>query len=152
MDPDEQVREVIRLIFDTYDALGTAWGVFRYLLGNDIRLGIRPHSGPNQGQLEWHRASFMTVHRILHHPIYAGVSAYGQRRRKHGRTAAGGSGEADTFLTRHEWKVFERDRLPAYITWDRYLANQERLRQNRCLPDTPGTPRQGIALLAGLVV
>ncbi|MGB2610088.1 MAG: recombinase family protein, partial [Isosphaeraceae bacterium] len=30
MDPDEQVREVIRLIFDKYDEIGTAWGVFHY--------------------------------------------------------------------------------------------------------------------------
>src|SRR5262245_63925531 len=29
MDPDEQVREVIRLIFDKYDEIGTAWGVFQ---------------------------------------------------------------------------------------------------------------------------
>ena len=26
-----------------------------------------------------------------------------------------------------EWKVLQRDRLPAYITWERYLANQQRL-------------------------
>jgi hypothetical protein len=26
MDPDEQVREVIRLIFDEHDEVGTAWG------------------------------------------------------------------------------------------------------------------------------
>ena len=26
MDPDEQVREVVRLIFDKYDEIGTAWG------------------------------------------------------------------------------------------------------------------------------
>src|SRR5262249_8437249 len=31
LDPDEQVREVIRLIFDKYDEIGSAWGVFHYL-------------------------------------------------------------------------------------------------------------------------
>ena len=29
-----------------------------------------------------------------------------------------------------EWNVLQRDRLPAYITWERYLANQQRLFQN----------------------
>ena len=51
-----------------------------------------------------------------------------------------------------QWKVLKRDHLPAYITWDRYLANQERLRQHRSLPGSQGTPRNGAALLAGLVI
>jgi hypothetical protein len=44
------------------------------------------------------------------------------------------------------------DRLAAYITWDRYLANLRRLEQNRSLHDTRGVPRRGEALLPGLVV
>src|SRR5947209_7122262 len=32
MDPDEQVRDVVRLVFDKYDELGTVWGVFYYLV------------------------------------------------------------------------------------------------------------------------
>lgn len=50
-----------------------------------------------------------------------------------------------------DWKVLLRNRLPAYITWDRYLANQERLRQNRSRPDSPGPARDGAALLTGLL-
>ena len=45
-----------------------------------------------------------------------------------------------------------KDRLPAYITWDRYLANQERLLQNRYQPGSVGAPRAGKALLTGLLV
>jgi hypothetical protein len=50
------------------------------------------------------------------------------------------------------WKVLLLDRLPAYITWERYLANLQRLQQNRSLPVSPGTPRNGAALLVGLLV
>jgi hypothetical protein len=28
-----------------------------------------------------------------------------------------------------EWKVLQRDRFPAYISWERYLANQQRQEQ-----------------------
>jgi hypothetical protein len=42
--------------------------------------------------------------------------------------------------------------LPAYISWDHYLANHERLRQNRSHRDTRGAPKRGAALLSGLVV
>jgi hypothetical protein len=51
-----------------------------------------------------------------------------------------------------EWKVLIRDRVPGYITWERYLAIQERLRQNRSRPDAPGAPRDGATLLTGLLV
>jgi hypothetical protein len=51
-----------------------------------------------------------------------------------------------------QWKVLQRDRLPAYITWERYLANQERMERNRSLPETAGAPHAGAALLTRLLV
>jgi hypothetical protein len=51
-----------------------------------------------------------------------------------------------------QWKVLIQDRLPAYITWDQYLRNQARLKQNQRGWQTPGTVRAGRALLSGLLV
>jgi DNA invertase Pin-like site-specific DNA recombinase len=152
MDPDEQVREVIRLIFDKYDELGTAWGVFHYLIRNNIRLGFRPYHGPNRGNLEWRRPVLLTVFQILRHPIYAGAYTYGRRPHKRIRTAAGERTTAGNWVPMEQWKVLIRDRLPAYITWDRYLANQESMRQHRSGPGSKGSPHDGAALLAGIVV
>jgi hypothetical protein len=45
-----------------------------------------------------------------------------------------------------------RDRVPAYITWENYLKNQECLKQNRQVATAPGVPRRGRALLGGLIV
>ncbi len=125
MDPDEQVREVVRLIFDKYDELGTAWGVFHYLIRNNIRLGFRPFHGPNRGNLEWRRPVLLTVFQILRHPIYAGAYTYGRRPHKRVRTADGRRTTAGNWVPMDQWKVLKLDCLPAYITWDRYLANQE---------------------------
>ncbi len=152
MDPDEQVRQVIGLIFDKYDEIGTVWGVFHYLVRNNIRLGIRPYHGPNRGNLEWRRPTMLTVHHILRHPMYAGAYAYGRRPHKRVRTATGERTSAGNWVPMEQWKVLKRDCLPAYITWERYLANQERLSQHRSLPGSKGTPRKGAALLTGLVV
>jgi DNA invertase Pin-like site-specific DNA recombinase len=152
MDPDEQVREVIRLIFDKYDEIGTVWGVFQYLVRNNIRLGIRPFQGPNRGNLEWRRPNLLTVFQVIRRPIYAGAYAYGRRPRKRIRTATGERTGAGNWVPMDQWKVLERDRLPAYITWEHYLANQECLRQHRSSPGCKGSPRDGSALLAGLVV
>jgi hypothetical protein len=51
-----------------------------------------------------------------------------------------------------QWRVLQLDRLPAYITWEHYLANQERLLQNRYRPGSVGAPRAGKALLTGILV
>src|SRR5438876_1753186 len=51
LDPDEQVRSVVGLIFDKFGELGSGMKVFRYLLRHDIRVGIRPHAGPDRGQV-----------------------------------------------------------------------------------------------------
>lgn len=152
MDPDEQVREVIRLIFDKYDELGSVWGVFHYLVANNIRLGIRPFHGPNRGNLEWRRPTPMSVRQVLVHPMYAGAYAFGRRPHQRVRTAAGEHTRIGNWLPMEQWKVLKHDCLPAYITWERYLANQERLRQHRSGPGFQGSPRDGAALLAGLVV
>ena len=152
MDPDEQVRDVIRLIFDKYDELGTVLGVFRYLMRNKIRLGIRPYHGPNRGNLEWRRPNLVTLLQVIRNPIYAGAYAYGRRPCKRVRTAEGEYTGRANWAPMEQWKVLKRDCLPAYISWDRYLANHECLRQHRSLPGSKGTPRRGAALLTGLVV
>ena len=61
LDPDEQVRAVVRLIFDKFEELGTIYAVFRYLIRNDIRIGGRAAGGPRRGQVEWRRPSLPTL-------------------------------------------------------------------------------------------
>jgi hypothetical protein len=51
-----------------------------------------------------------------------------------------------------QWKAFIKDHLPAYITWDQFEKNQERIRQNRNGPETRGVPRDGCALLPGVLI
>jgi hypothetical protein len=51
-----------------------------------------------------------------------------------------------------EWKVLLKDHLPAYSTWEQFLTNQERIKQNQTRPETLGVPRSGAALLPGVLV
>ena len=139
-------------IFDKYDEIGTVWGVFHYLVRNNIRLGIRPFHGPNRGNLEWRRPTMVSVRQILDHPMYAGAYAYGRRPHSASGRPTGERTAPGKWVPMEQWKVLKRDCLPAYITWERYLANQECLRQHRSGPGSKGSPRNGSALLAGLIV
>jgi len=150
-DPDKQTRSTVQLIFDKFDELGSFGRLYRYLVRNQIRLGVRLLRGLRQGQLEWRAPARSSLDRMLHHPIYAGAYSYGRRRVDHRPTAADPGQTKMRHVPMSEWLVLLRDRLPAYITWERYMANQQRLLRNRALPSSPGAPRLGTALLTGLL-
>jgi DNA invertase Pin-like site-specific DNA recombinase len=151
-EPDEQARGMIRLVFDKFNELGSAYAVFRYLVVNDLRLGFRRHRGGRIGELEWRPPSPARILSILRHPIYAGAYAYGMHRAGTKDPATGRAEGGKWFVPPEELAVLLRDRLPAYISWDQYLTNQEKLKQNRSLLETRGVPKRGEALLQGLVV
>jgi DNA invertase Pin-like site-specific DNA recombinase len=90
LDPDEQARSVVQLIFAKFDGVGSVRGVFRWLIQHGIALPIRPRRGVNKGRLEWRRPSISTLTQVLHHPMYAGAYAYGRRLKVRRRSAAAG--------------------------------------------------------------
>jgi DNA invertase Pin-like site-specific DNA recombinase len=152
LEPDEQARATVQLVLDKFAELGSYGKVYRYLAHHKVCAGIRIHQGPRRGELVWRPVSRALLGRILHHPIYAGAYAYGRRQVDPKRTAASGGKVRMRAVPMSEWKVLQRDRFPAYISWERYLANQQRLLSNRSWPETPGVPRVGAALLPGLLV
>jgi DNA invertase Pin-like site-specific DNA recombinase len=151
IDPDEQVQAVVRLLFDQFDQQGTLQGLLRYLVHHQIRLPVRPHGGPNRGQLEWHRPCRETLQNLLHHPLYAGAYRYGYRPTDPRRKQPGRPHTGRRICATEECLVLIRDRFPAYITWERFQANQERLTANRARYEAQGAPREGAALLKGLI-
>ena len=152
VEPDEQARAIVYLIFEKFEELGSGWAVFRYLVENNIRLGFRIKKGPNRGQLQWRRPTPGKIVGTLRHPIYAGAYVYGIHGlgRKNPRTGRNEGGAL--WLAPDQARVLLRDRLPCYISWEQYEANQQQLDQNGSGKNKKGTPRCGRALLAGLVI
>lgn len=151
VDPDEQVRATVMLIFDQFDAQPSAHALLRYLARHGVRVPVRPHCGDGRGQLEWRRPNRATLENLLRHPAYAGAYRYGHRQVDPRRKRAGQPHSGRRRNPLAECPVVLRDRVPAYITWDRFEVNQARLTANRSGPDTPGAPRAGAALLGGLI-
>ncbi|MCI0542107.1 MAG: recombinase family protein [Verrucomicrobiales bacterium] len=151
LDPDEQVRSVTQLIFDKFDELGSASKVFRYLYRQGIRIGVRPKWGPQAGEVQWRRPCRGTILGMLRNPIYAGAYAHGRGYLDPAKKVLRRPRALRCSVDPEKWKVLIRDKLPAYITWERYRANVQRLRDNRASWDAKGAPRKGPALLGGLV-
>ncbi|MEU7916966.1 recombinase family protein [Microbispora bryophytorum] len=151
LDPDEQARHVVELIFSTFDRLGTLNAVLRYLVEHQIQLPVRASGGPAKGELEWRRPTRETLQNMLHNPIYAGYYAYGRRRVDPRRKQPGRPSTGRVVRDSDEWWVLLPDRMPAYITVEQYQANIAKMAANRQIAASPGAARDGSALLAGLL-
>lgn len=151
LDPDEQAQSVVRLVFDKFHELDSLNALLQYLVRHKIRLGFRPHYGPNCGQLEWRRPNRPTLQNMLHHPIYAGAYSYGRRPVDPRRKIPGRPATGRTVAAAKECAVLLKDFLPAYITWDRYEANLAKLAENQARAACLGAPREGDSLLNGIL-
>jgi DNA invertase Pin-like site-specific DNA recombinase len=152
MDPDEQVQSVVRLIFDLFDELGTINAMLRYLVREGIKLPVRPHAGPDRGQLEWRRPNRQTLRCLLHHPLYAGAYTWGRRPVDPRRKIPGRPSTGRTVASPEQCQVLLKDRCPAYITWERYQAHRRQLADNQIRGQARGPVRDGPALLKGLLI
>ena len=149
-DPDEQVRAVVELIFERFAAHGSIHNVIQYLVDNGIQIPVRCRFGINKGDLEWQRPNRNTLSNLLHHPAYAGAYVYGRRRTEPQRQKVGRPGTGRTVAPPERWEALLLGRLPAYITWEQYQANQQQLARNQ--PRAQGTIRNGPAMMTGILV
>jgi DNA invertase Pin-like site-specific DNA recombinase len=138
IDPDEQVQATVRLIFELFDRQGTVHGLLRYLVRHKVRVPVRSCERASQGQLEWHRPNRPTLLNLLHHPIYAGAYRYGHRAIDPRKKQPGRRNSGKQFLAPEDCEVLIKGRLPAYIGWERFGANQRRLQANQTTQATPG--------------
>jgi DNA invertase Pin-like site-specific DNA recombinase len=152
LDPDQQVQGVVRLVFEKFDELGTINAVLRYLVKRQVLLPIRVVGGAQHGQLQWRAANRQTLRNLLRHPVYAGAYTWGRRPIDPRAQVPGRPGTGRKVAEPERCQVLIRDRCPAYITWEQYRINRDRLRQNQNRADTQGAAREGSALLGGLLV
>jgi DNA invertase Pin-like site-specific DNA recombinase len=150
-DPDEQAQSVIHLVFTEFARQGTIYSLLRYLAQHGIKLPVRPLTGPERGQLEWHRANRNTLTNLLHHPTYAGAYRYGYRYHDPRKKVGGRPNTGIVRIPLEECRVLIKDRFPAYISWEQFTENQQRLSDNLSRSQSLGAPRSGPSLLGGLV-
>lgn len=155
-DPDEQVQQVVRLVFELFDQLTSARAVVKHFAEHQLLFPTRFWGGVRDGELVWRPLRHSRVTTILRNPLYTGAYVYGRTKtrtqlrpgeipRRTGRTRR---------IKPEEWPVVLKDAFPGYITWDHFLRNQQRLDDNRTFDPQArrGAVREGTALLQGIVL
>ena len=152
-DPDCQVQERLAYVFALFQRLGVARQVVRTLKEEQLKLPVRVWSGPGRGQLLWKEPSSGIVMRVLRNPTYAGVYVYGEWAYDGTEHNPKTGKSRPHYRALEDWPVCIQDHHAGYISWEAYLANRQRLRQNGFGPMRRGAPtrRGGAASGPGLV-
>lgn len=156
---DEAVTQAIRTVFAKFDELGSARQVWVWWREQGLKLPVRRVELRSQ-PVVWMPPSYRTILQFVRHPIYAGAYVFGRSQTV--RTL-----DVDDSRTlrvrrvvrkRSDWPVLIQNHHEAYISFEKYLENQARIRGNRMMGTgeetseeiSQGPAREGRALLQGL--
>jgi len=155
LDPDEEVQQAVRLLFDLFEQTGSALAVVKHFAKHRLLFPDRLWGKSRAGELLWRPLRHGRVLDVLHNPRYAGAYVYGRTQtrtrplpheppRVKGRTRR---------VAVADWPVVLQDAHAGYLSWEQFLRNQQRLGDNCTLPGDGrrGAVREGHALLQGIV-
>jgi len=149
-DPDRRVQIAIGLMFDQFDRMTSLRQLAMWYRDTRTPFPIRV----GRRNTTWQVPTACTLKKLLVHPIYAGAYVWGRRSTrieyKDGQLVKRVHGP----VSPTKCPVLIRDHHPAYVTWDRIMANVTRLAENRArwkMDDNQGAIREGLALLPGLL-
>src|SRR5947209_6010874 len=151
LDPDQQVQQSVRLLFETFRRTASAMATVKYFAEQSLQFPRRVHSGPNKGDVVWAGLEHSRVLCIFYNPRYTHAFVYG---RTHTRKTLQSDWVIEN-VPREEWEVMIRGAHAGYIDCEEYEQNQRRLSDNcqaYCEDRRKNPPREGPALLQGLLI
>jgi hypothetical protein len=135
------------LVCQTFLERRSASQVVRQLRDHGLRLPRRHRNG----ETVWRTPTVAAGMAILRHPAYAGTCAYGTTQ---SQGPSGGGRPQQRRQPFAPWKGIVPDRYPAYMTWETFERIQAMVDDHYATYEhnkRRGIPRQGAALLPGLV-
>ena len=155
LDPDQEVQNAVRLVFQIYKETGSAYAVVQQFGRKNLKFPKRSYGGIWKGKIIWGRLSHSRVRGIIKNPSYAGAYVYG-RYRYSKKISTDGKIQSKVIVTpMPAWQVTLQGHHDAFISWEEFLKNQQILERNQTNTDrtlVQGPAREGLALLQGLLL
>jgi DNA invertase Pin-like site-specific DNA recombinase len=150
--PDLRIQQALDMVFAKFRELGSVRQILLWLREQQLTLPKR-NGRRLDAEVVWSSPNYGTLLNMLNNPIYAGAYAFG---RTHARTTIVDERARVTRghnKPRSEWTVLIQEHHSGYITWEEYEQNQKILAENANMKGrmVRGAPREGGALLAGLI-
>ena len=121
LDPDEQVRTSVSLVFAKFVELGSLTKTHEYLVANGIQLGLRVYQRARQRPMDLATAAAEYALRNAASPtLYQGLwpMPVHPTRKSVGQPKSGRRNAAP-----EEWICLLKGKAPAYISWEQYERN-----------------------------
>jgi DNA invertase Pin-like site-specific DNA recombinase len=155
LDPDEEVRGAVGLVFRLFRETGTAFAVMQRFAEGALRFPKRSYGGAWDGKIMWGRLTHNRVLTMLKNPSYAGMYVFGRYQYRREISPEGGIHKRIHVVDMADWRVSLKEHHEGYITLEEFFKNQERLEKNRTNGEETvlsGPAREGLALLQGLLL
>ena len=152
VDPDERVQQAVRSMFDQFEH---ATSVRQLTMSYRDTQTLFPIRKPKKWDaLVWELPQRYVLHKLLSHPIYAGVYTRGRTQSYVDYADGKLVKRTKRILSPDEWKVCIKDHHEAYISWQQFQNNQAKLAEARprwSMDDNRCAVREGRALVAGVL-
>jgi len=155
LDPDEEIRGTVKLVFDAFRETGSAYGVIHRFTEQGMQFPKRAYGGVWNGKLIWSHLTHSRALGVLKNPAYSGTYVYGRYKYKRYIASDGSIRTKCTKVPMSLWSVVIHDHHEGYISWQEYLDNLETLQKNRTNGEEnllSGPAREGLALCQGLLL
>jgi len=124
---DQQVQQAIAHIFSSFRRQGSVRGVLREMRRLGLQMPRQDRDVLGQPVIRWEQASYQALYQVLKLPAYAGAYTYGKRQ---GVGQPGSGQKRWQWQPPEAWQVLIKEAHPAYLSWDDYMKNQERMAAN----------------------
>jgi DNA invertase Pin-like site-specific DNA recombinase len=155
LDPDEEVRGAVALVFRLFRETGSAYGVMHQFAQRGLRFPKRAYGGAWNGKIIWGQLTHARVISMLRNPSYAGMYVFGRYQYRREISPEGEIRKRMQAVAMPAWRVSLKGHHEGYITWEEFLENAKRLEKNRTNGEETllsGPAREGSALLQGLLL
>jgi len=150
--PDLEIQQAIRTLFEQFETKSSLRQVLLWYHEEKIPFAtVRYRHGGYH--VDWQLPNYQHLLRVIKNPTYAGAFAWGKSGSRSKIVAGRSLKTGGHKVPMEQWQVLIKDHHQGYITWDRYMDNQQKLTGNRTRShqSSPGAAREGSALLAGLL-
>ena len=152
LDPDKRVQKAISQMFDQFDCFNSVRQLAMWYRDTKTLFPVKKMC--KKPRTSWEVPTAKTFKKLLVHPIYSGAYVYGRRVSRVDYVDGKLVKRQAECLPLDQCRVCIRDHHPAYITWERLVANDAKIAENRPrwnMLENRGAIRDGLALLAGLL-